>query len=425
MKQFFGATLLVCCLLAGSAIASQPEAARFDNYKVYKVSVKDEAQLAEFKKLGNNLPVTYLQDVGGADREYDIAVDPANQQRLEQLLQYLELAWNVQINDLQDILEQALYNSTSPMDWDSYHSLDVIYDWIDRQCLRNFLFVKCEVIGFSYEGRPIKSLTISKRQGNKAIFIEGNIHAVEWISSATVTYLLNELLNSDDPSILQLTWNYDWIFVPVLNPDGFVYTHDVSRLWRKNRRPTGFSNSSGICYGIDMNRNFGFHWGGAGWNIDVPCDHWYGGAEPNSEPEVQALESFVSALPDGYVGAYIAMHSYGQYLLLPYGHTTTEFPENYDQMLRIAKAFADAAVVPYGTNFTYGASGILSYVVSGAVKDWAYGVKGIPFTCTLELRDRGQYGFFLPAAQIKEVGVEVTLGLRALIAKGTEEGIFG
>lgn len=63
-------------------------------------------------------------------------------------------------------------------------------------------------------------------------------------------------------------------------------------------------------------------------------------------------------------------------------------------------------------------------VVSGAAKDWAYGVKNIPFTCTVELRDKGTYGFFLPSNQITEVGTEVTAGLKALVNKAADEGIF-
>lgn len=63
-------------------------------------------------------------------------------------------------------------------------------------------------------------------------------------------------------------------------------------------------------------------------------------------------------------------------------------------------------------------------VVSGAAKDWAYGVKNIPFTCTVELRDKGTFGFFLPSNQITEVGVEVTEGLKSLVVKAAEEGIF-
>lgn len=42
---------------------------------------------------------------------------------------------------------------------------------------------------------------------------------------ATATYLINELLTSTDPEVRQLAENYDWVFVPVINVDGYAYTH--------------------------------------------------------------------------------------------------------------------------------------------------------------------------------------------------------
>ncbi|XP_030371982.1 zinc carboxypeptidase-like [Scaptodrosophila lebanonensis] len=421
MKLLF--TLAVLSLVAIAMANAGRTATRYDNFKVYKVFIKNRLQLEEFKKIHHQIPVHFLNEIAGPGRSYDIVVAPGHQRAIEKLFDFLEIVFETVIEDLQKVLDMSAYSSGSDMDWDTYHELDVIYDWIDQQCDKHD-FLDCDVIGHSHEGRAIKSVKLSKKGGNKAVFIEGNIHAMEWISSATVTYILNQLINSDDSKMQELSEKYDWIFVPMVNPDGFVYTHEVERLWRKNRRPSGYTNSSGDCYGIDMNRNFDYHWGGAGWNIDEPCDHWFGGDEPNTEVEIVALQKFVSSFDDGYIRSYMAFHAYGQYILLPYGHSNTEFPPNYDQMMRIAEAFADSAVEPYGSKFTYGASGLLNYVVSGAAKDWAYGEKKIPFTCTVELRDKGTYGFFLPSNQITEVGVEVTEGLKALIDKAEDEGIF-
>ena len=62
-------------------------------------------------------------------------------------------------------------------------------------------------------------------QGNPTIFIESNIHAREWITSATATWFINELLTSTDPAMQDLAQNIDWIIIPVFNVDGFHYTH--------------------------------------------------------------------------------------------------------------------------------------------------------------------------------------------------------
>lgn len=71
-------------------------------------------------------------------------------------------------------------------------------------------------------------------QNNSTIFIESTIHAREWITAATATYVLNEFLTSGDPEVQALTENYDWVFIPVFNVDGYSYTHsDVSRMHTK------------------------------------------------------------------------------------------------------------------------------------------------------------------------------------------------
>lgn len=62
--------------------------------------------------------------------------------------------------------------------------------------------------------------------------MESNIHAREWITSATATWLLNELLTSTDPVVQVLSNEYDWIIVPIVNVDGYIYTQTVSGQFR-------------------------------------------------------------------------------------------------------------------------------------------------------------------------------------------------
>ena len=45
----------------------------------------------------------------------------------------------------------------------------------------------------------------------------------EWISPATVTFILRELVTN--PTYSHLVDMFHWIIIPVLNPDGYVYTH--------------------------------------------------------------------------------------------------------------------------------------------------------------------------------------------------------
>lgn len=66
------------------------------------------------------------------------------------------------------------------------------------------------------------------------------------ITSATTTYILNELLNSTDTRVRSIAESHDWYIFPVTNPDGFVYSHEtVSKsLTTLSRDTEGIKNTS-------------------------------------------------------------------------------------------------------------------------------------------------------------------------------------
>ena len=58
------------------------------------------------------------------------------------------------------------------------------------------------------------------------------IHAREWISSATVTFMLDQMVTqyASDTFIREMLDKLDWFIMPMINPDGFEYTHQVVSL---------------------------------------------------------------------------------------------------------------------------------------------------------------------------------------------------
>ena len=91
------------------------------------------------------------------------------------------------------------------------------------------------------------------------IWLNGGIHAREWITPASLIYLVKQLLTSDNAKIKSALSKYDFHILPVFNIDGFVYTHKSkdTRLWRKTRTNSGYK-----CIGVDPNRNWGSSFGG-------------------------------------------------------------------------------------------------------------------------------------------------------------------
>lgn len=88
---------------------------------------------------------------------------------------------------------------------------------------------KMASIGKSIEGRDIFAFSIKTPENKHKVLVEGGIHGNEWIAVEFVTYLIHGLLNSNNRK--RMLWNlpdfakkYDWYFVPIVNPDGYVYS---------------------------------------------------------------------------------------------------------------------------------------------------------------------------------------------------------
>merc|ERR1719422_1646349 len=224
------------------------------------------------------------------------------------------------------------------MSWNSYHRLDSIYSWIDSLSSRYPSRVKVHVIGHTHEGREIRVVRVGNRgrrkrqSGSKpAIFIEGGIHAREWISPATVTYVMNNLVTN--PQYSDLLNMFDFFILPVTNPD---------RLWRKNRNPN--PSTFGFCPGVDLNRNFGYKWGHEVNIFDprpaspIPCLDTYHGGRAFSEPETRAVRDFVMSKRHRLSG-YLAFHSFGNKILYPWGYTSnpTDDVQDLRGFAKIAK----------------------------------------------------------------------------------------
>ncbi|MGL6259302.1 M14 family zinc carboxypeptidase [Vibrio sp. WXL210] len=152
--------------------------------------------------------------------------------------------------------------------------------------------IRLQSIGETHEGRPILLVTISQDVAyadlKPALLYTGTIHAREWIGNELAVSFIQYILDNLDsnPDVIDALSRNTLYMVPCLNPDGFEYSHNHFSFWRKNRRDNGDGT-----FGVDLNRNFAVnfrHSTQTGSNI-------YGGPDAFSEPETQAIKSFVEA----------------------------------------------------------------------------------------------------------------------------------
>nr|XP_019549775.2 zinc carboxypeptidase-like [Aedes albopictus] len=412
-------TLLLVVIIIGAAY-SLPDKLRFDNHRVYSVNVDTKLQLYALQELeATPNEFTFLDVPLVTNSNVQIVVSPAKQRKFDLLCAELKLDPVLISSNLQSAIdnEQPNRSRRASFGWEDYHTLEEIYAWLDELVVQHGDVLSVETIGHSYEQRELKVIKLSYKEGNPGIFIDANIHAREWITSATVTWILNELLTSDDPAVRELAESYDWYIVPVANPDGFVYTHTVNRLWRKTRYPY-----SVLCQGADPNRNFDFQWSNGGTSNN-PCSDVYAGEHPESEIEVKTISNYVRSIADK-LNLYLAVHSRGQYILVPFGYNAAPYPPNYKDLMQIGKRAAVDMYKIHKTPYRVGTTADVLYVASGISVDWAYGAAQIPLAYTFELRDQVQYGFILPADQIIPNAEEVLAAFIGMIDEARVLGYF-
>lgn len=157
---------------------------------------------------------------------------------------------------------------------------------------------------------------------------------------------------------------------------------------------------------------FSYRWGGKG-NSKNPCAETYGGRSAFSEPEARAVKSFFESANVKFK-AYLSFHSYGQFILYPWGYDNVVPPDHMD-LQRVGQKMAQAIRTTGGATYKVGSSANVLYPASGGSDDWAkaYGVK---YSYTIELRDAGRYGFVLPASFITVTAKEALAAVRVVAA---------
>ncbi|KAJ3338230.1 hypothetical protein HDU93_009819 [Gonapodya sp. JEL0774] len=334
----------------------------------------------------------------------------------------------------------------------SYHPYDDIVEYLNALVARHPDLVTMTEIGKTYEGRTIWGVRlartadtftptrVAKMKGKNptphdppratpqpdtstsghpplGFVFHGGQHAREWISTAVSLYMLDALATVlatptlDSPQDRALA-QFEWTVVPVLNVDGYVYTWQKDRMWRKNRQPN-HGSSIFPCVGTDTNRNWDYRWntGGSSHN---PCSEAYLGPSPFSAPEPKAIADYVLGRKAAGVDvrAYIDFHAYSQLWMSPWGYTCEGDPRDEARQIRAAGEAVKAVQGVNGKKFTAGTICRTIYPASGSSTDYMYGVANVTYSYGVELRDTGAHGFVLPASEIDPSGKETWAGVR-------------
>ncbi|MFP6640104.1 MAG: M14 family zinc carboxypeptidase [Myxococcota bacterium] len=231
-------------------------------------------------------------------------------------------------------------------------------------------------------------LTNASTAGDKPkLLLTCAIHAREYATAALCLDFAEYLVTGHGVEA-ETTWLLDHHEIHLVlqaNPDGRKLA-ETGLYWRKNTNQN-YCGATSSARGADLNRNFPFQWSCCGGSSNNPCANDYRGPAPTSEPEVSALVSYAQQIftdqrgpdmedvaPDDATGVSIDVHSYGDLVLWPWGHTGTLAPNGIAlQTLGRKLAYEngywpDQAIGLYPTDgttddFFYGDLGVAAFTI--------------------------------------------------------------
>ncbi|XP_022120385.2 carboxypeptidase B [Pieris rapae] len=409
--------LILLCLVS-SIFAKHEEYIGWKSYYVAPSSVE------QLESLGLMIPGFDLDFLSWAttDREGLVLVKPEHQDQFINALESEGIQYWIHVDDVKaqldlDDEDMETHSKNTPakgvMAYDRYQRLEVIYAYLDRIAEQYPNLVKLETPAHSFEGRPIKYLKISSTnfedESKSIVFIEAAIHAREWITPPVATYAIHKLV--ENVTNADMIEEFDWIILPVANPDGYAITHNGTRFWRKTRSTDHEDGER--CPGVDGNRNFDFLWNTVGVSSD-PCANTYPGRKAFSEVETRVIRDILHENLNRMV-MYLSMHSYGSMVLYSWGHDGSLSNYAFAQQTTAVNMITAIQVkkLPEFPNYTAGNSKlVVGYATSGSSQDYAHYI-GLPLAYTYELPGLGPglLGFSLSARYISHVVDETWDGI--------------
>jgi len=304
------------------------------------------------------------------------------------------------------------FHSQSDIFFKEYRPLSTIYSWLDLLKETYPELVEIEWLGQTYEGRDLKAVHLSSPTGlnpsKKTIVMTAGVHAREWISVSTVLFTIYQILNKYGNSKKETYFlnNLDFLIIPIFNPDGYEYTWNNDRLWRKNRQETYLPR----CFGIDIDHSFGYHWTKS---EDFPCGESYSGEIEFEAMEAENINNYINITKnDHIIYGFLDFHSYTQKVLYPYAYSCDELPRDRENLLELAYGLAKSIRLKSGKHYEVLPAckdrgvDLLPGLGAGSSLDYMYHNRA-HWAIQMKLRDTGSHGFLLPSHFILPVGKEI------------------
>jgi Zinc carboxypeptidase/Immune inhibitor A peptidase M6 len=323
-------TAAITAAPAGAAPQGSPGGVELE---VYEGEV-DAAGIETMRELGLDADNFIVDDAAGGNVEVEAVLSDGQAAKLR------AKGVDLKVKEINGVAASEVLEQQAQQGWDAFRPYGTpggIKDEILATAAAFPGLTKVVVIGETVNGQEILALKVTKdasklKDGKRpAVLYASAQHAREWITPEMTRRLMHYYLDNygTDAEITELVDTTELWFIPVLNPDGYDFTHaeDGDRLWRKNLRDNNGDGVITVGDGVDLNRNFAVKWGydNEGSSPD-PASETYRGPEPNSEPETQALDALFARIRFEFLVNY---HSAAELLLYGIGwQVSTPSPDD-------------------------------------------------------------------------------------------------
>ncbi|OWR54814.1 hypothetical protein KGM_212730 [Danaus plexippus plexippus] len=423
---------LVCLFLGLVASTLAGNHDKYSGYTVYGVHIDDHYHQKVLSVLQRDIDLDVWRHGVPKARDALVMVSPENRLQFLKILEENNMHHYIHLHDVarslkqsdDDFLRWKLSRGNELSIFEDYPTYGDVIDYMERIARNNSAIATLVNAGNSFEGRPVKYLKISTTNftdtSKPIYFLEATMHAREWVTTQTALYTIHRLIEDLKTEDRDLIEGIDWIIFPVVNPDGYEFSHTTDRMWRKTRSFN--ATISATCYGVDPNRNFDIEFNTVSVSPD-PCSQIYPGHEAFSEPETRYVRDILLEY-NNRIQVFMDVHSYGNYIV--YGFDNGTLPQNALHIHHVGAlmgAAIDTLKLQKAPFYIVGNSRYVFYAVSGSGQDYAQAV-GVGFSYTIELPGY-EYDFRVPPSYINQINTETWEGVAASARAARSYIVYG
>merc|ERR1712002_719743 len=172
-------------LLFGLVAVALADITRFEGEKVFRLKPVRDEHVTLIKELAKSIEVDFWRPDAAElviiDIDVDIHVPAKYLDMVHTILQQNDMEHEFLIEDLQDAIDSQADNKPSPRahSYTKYNTWNTVQSWIASISSSNPSLISKQVIGNTYEGRPMTVLKLGKKSSSTkpAIFMDCGIHA--------------------------------------------------------------------------------------------------------------------------------------------------------------------------------------------------------------------------------------------------------